>query len=852
MAEIKQIKTPDNNVYDIKDAKAYRIDDTVENDLQDGDYVPFYDSSASGDPKQRKTLWSNIKSKLSTSTAVSQNENVLATDKVPYVMRKAKNIANATPYIRETLVGGTIGWNQILQNGNFSDTSGWTSYAGSLSASGNVLTQTKASGSASNTIGIYRSDVTAYVAGHKYFVLCDMKSSAALSNTIYLAVSNQSVSVKGGTLTTSFKTFYNIFNLANVANNYINLYITGMTSYTSQLVLSYKNFMLVDLTLMLGAAIADYVYNMETATSGAGITKLREWGFFTKAYYPYNTGTLLSVQTTGHKVVGFNQWDEQWELGALYYATGLPYDSTTRIRSKYFRCIPNTTYYAKNAANSIIVVFEYDENYNMISRKNEGSNEDFSFTTSSNAVWLRFYFSDNYGTTYKNDICINISYSSANQWDEQWEVGGLYWSNGQPDNSTTTRFRSKNYCDIVGGANYYKQNGAEVYVFLYDENKVLINYVYEHSFTAPMNARYFKILNVTSGTYSDTIYIKLISDSPENGTYEPYRTNTYNVDDVVLRGIPKLDANNLLYYDGDTYSSDGHVIVKYSYVDLGSLDWYAGTAGGFQANISGLKEGLCGLRTAKYRYDETTSFSWANFSTLADKTIYRNSGSGNYTIYVKDTAYSDAASFTTAMNGVLLVYEKSTQSDTTWHPFVNPQYVYQGGTEEYIDTREIPVPVGHITEYMGASDGKFYMPSSPLDDEKYMMTYHNGSILWTRGNAWISLLDGYYDAYAQGQNIALPPNWTRLKISLECHSLDLGDSSKMIENEISRPTYEDGHYMSGGSCYMTFGMYNDLTCSISLSESTLNNETTYYIQVNSVLLGQTATTDYHFWIYYQT
>ena len=39
----------------------YNPNDIAETDLQDADYVPFYDTSASG---KRKTLWSNVKAKL--------------------------------------------------------------------------------------------------------------------------------------------------------------------------------------------------------------------------------------------------------------------------------------------------------------------------------------------------------------------------------------------------------------------------------------------------------------------------------------------------------------------------------------------------------------------------------------------------------------------------------------------------------------------------------------------------------------------------------------------------------------------------------------------------------------------
>ncbi len=45
------------------DNNAYHVDDTAEVALDDADYVPFYDSSAS---EKRKSLWSNIKSVLKT------------------------------------------------------------------------------------------------------------------------------------------------------------------------------------------------------------------------------------------------------------------------------------------------------------------------------------------------------------------------------------------------------------------------------------------------------------------------------------------------------------------------------------------------------------------------------------------------------------------------------------------------------------------------------------------------------------------------------------------------------------------------------------------------------------------
>ena len=75
---------------------------------------------------------------------------------------------------------------------------------------------------------------------------------------------------------------------------------------------------------------------------------------------------------------------------------------------------------------------------------------------------------------------------------------------------------------------------------------------------------------------------------------------------LTLRGIPKLDASNNLYYDGDEYESDGTVTRKYGIVDLGTLTWGfiepvgSFTYGYFYANVSGKADGLLNFITVKY------------------------------------------------------------------------------------------------------------------------------------------------------------------------------------------------------------------------------------------------------------
>ena len=70
-------------------------------------------------------------------------------------------------------------------------------------------------------------------------------------------------------------------------------------------------------------------------------------------------------------------------------------------------------------------------------------------------------------------------------------------------------------------------------------------------------------LTVTGGN-STTTCIHLKWDGERDGEWEEFSEHTYALDDVELRGIPKLDASNNLYYDGDEYAPDGTVTRKYA------------------------------------------------------------------------------------------------------------------------------------------------------------------------------------------------------------------------------------------------------------------------------------------------
>ena len=170
----------------------------------------------------------------------------------------------------------------------------------------------------------------------------------------------------------------------------------------------------IDLTQMLGTAIADYAYTLEQSTAGSGIAWLKSNGFDFSKYIAYNAGSLESVNPSAIVTRGFNQWDEEWELGWIT-PSGENRSGTGQIRSiNYIPVLPDTNYYFKTPTTCNITYF--DANKNALGQLDKNGNGDVSPTvqsdtrirvTPSNCRYIRFWIYDT--STYGNNICINIS-----------------------------------------------------------------------------------------------------------------------------------------------------------------------------------------------------------------------------------------------------------------------------------------------------------------------------------------------------------------------------------------------------------------------------------------------------------
>lgn len=542
--------------------------------------------------------------------------SVYEEDNEPYLFRTSGGSMDIGDREEDTIVGGTIVWNQWLSSAQLPDdsvlynTNSYTANGVTVAknADGGYTVSTTAEGASANiTVKIANTvSVPSFATNHIHCVLLTGGVSGVLlnwSNADYIPPMIYK------------RLSYSGFNLW--------LKVTAGTIITTPIKVYPQIF---DLTQMFGTTIADYVYSLEQSTAGAGVAWFKK--LFSKPYYEYNAGELLSVEgLQSHDMVGFNAWDTSKDTdGKNFNAQGELQNATKYSVSEYIKVVPKAVYYLKGIPGN-----------------------SYAFA----GVW---YDSE------KSVISV-ISVSGAS-----YEVSALR--------------------------------------------------------TAPDNAAYVRLSRHTSTTEA---CFNLSWDGERDGEYEPYVKRSYPLDDsLTLRGIPKLDTNNKLYYDGDIYEADGTVTRKYGIVDLGTLNWTYFDGEGHYRFAYNLQANMYGKPTTAVPNAICTKYEVQTYSNIFNnQKIGIGLHSDGTQIVVYDSSYTSAESFKAAMSGVYLVYELATPTNEEAEPYQTPQIVDDFGTEEYV-TDSI-VPVGHVTKYMPNLKAKLEMaPDSPSDNGDYIVRHTNG------------------------------------------------------------------------------------------------------------------------------
>lgn len=280
---------------------------------------------------------------------------------------------------------------------------------GVIHVTGSVLVT---STNSSNMLGSYR-----LIGGHKYAFISDIKQT---SNIIYkIAIWNYTASAWYQII--SWNTIYTA---STEIVEGLELYFNMGTSSIGDTIDDYLTLNVIDLTQMFGAG-------NEPAT----IAEFK--ALFPQDYIPYNTGEIIDSCPVQYNTVGYNQWDEDWELGIITLNTGTSSDgqnapSTTQIRSKnYIPVIAGQDYFLKYPTGTAMAVAYYDFNKNFLGYSRSADYGGIGTTTTSpnstltipsGVSYIRFYMGSTYGTTYQHDICIFLYWDGSKVTYEQYDA----------------------------------------------------------------------------------------------------------------------------------------------------------------------------------------------------------------------------------------------------------------------------------------------------------------------------------------------------------------------------------------------------------------------------------------------
>ena len=364
-------------------------------------------------------------------------------------------------------------------------------------------------------------------------------------------------------------------------------------------------------------------------------------------------------------------------------------------------------------------------------------------------AWFKRYFNKDY-YAYNAGQLVSVKTSGKkithfNQWDEEWENKRLR-STGLKE-ADAGWVCSKNPVPVFPNTQYelinkgnYSNNTLAVCEYDINNNFIRFNkYVNDEngwSLTTSSTARYLQfgsVLENAMTSYTGGICLHFAYDGERDGEYEPYDAETYAIEDVELRGVPKLNSNNNLVFDGDEYNSNGNVSVRYSVVDLGSLTWEQGSYGWYSDDLTDVK--IVG-------YDVMPNLICNKYETVQARPALRLT-EGTITLNNSSTRlWVNNGSTETKPTGTL-IYELATPTTDNAEAFTETQECDNWGTEQFLapanDSRPCEVPVGNDTDYLPDLKAKLETaPTTPNSDGYYVLEHNSDGNGYTELGAVLS------------------------------------------------------------------------------------------------------------------
>lgn len=353
----------------------------------------------------------DLKSELANEGVVQGSQGLVSdskiSDSVPYLFRQTADGQRVGNVLYEEIVGGTVAWNQLVQDPLLTDSSKVTSRLSTATLSDGIATVVPKSAGTERGAGF---KLGAYVANHKYLFSADVKTT--LAGSIKVGLGGGWSVARAITANTWTRISAIVVPSEAGTNGFASFYQANSLSTSDSI--QYKLPQAFDLTQMFGTTIADHLYSLETATAGAGVAVFRK--MFPNSYYPYNAGELKSVEgLTSHDTTEFNWFDKSTAIDNKKRAsgTGEDYYNSAWAMSDYIRVIPHTTYYcnADGTGQDYPITF-YDANKAYIGRPNIVSAGTFNTNDAQYVV-----LSTIKARTSIDDLILNISSDRNGQYE---------------------------------------------------------------------------------------------------------------------------------------------------------------------------------------------------------------------------------------------------------------------------------------------------------------------------------------------------------------------------------------------------------------------------------------------------
>lgn len=417
-------------------------------------------------------------------------------------------------------------------------------------------------------------------------------------------------------------------------------------------------------------------------------------------------------------------------------------DVTATINKFYIRLNARLNY-----DNEVITLPQLFDLTLMFGAGNEPSTvEEFEQWLSDN-VGLKDYYEYSEPTMLSADAN-SLETVGFNRWDEEWSKG-YYNSEGMA--VTGSHVKNKNPIKVIPNQSYYFRTPKNViFAFLYDENMNLvtgsIRIDNNQIFTIPSNVHYINFYLYNASSYTKgTVNINLSWSGIRNGEYEKYWKYTYPINVKQLTSNGDVIFPNGMNRVGNVYdeivSVDGitKAIKRIGSVDLGTIVWdlntiYTQNTFMVKTSIPNKKLGIKNLLCQKYPV--TTKTNWAS---IQDKEIcgYESQTKA----VVRDSSYTDAATFKEAMSGVMLYYELAAPIEYEIDNFKMPlaYRVDDFGTEETKKDTFALSPTFAITYGVNAVDTLRRLPTNYISKES--MQNFLSALGVQMGGTWTMTLD---------------------------------------------------------------------------------------------------------------